>query len=299
MKTVSCYVCGSDRSTVIDTQTFQDPYLDLVDPAYNKTERHLVACDQCGFVFQNPQLDDADLDRLYRDGYRSKMLKSQSPDEFFDRVMNIPADESENQAKIRWLAPRLAKLFPAGGRLLDVGCGGGMFMKAFVDSLPGWTAAGIEPGTVFAELAARRTGLTVLPELYSPGRFGHPFQLVSLVQVLEHLPDPVRHLSEVRADLAEDGLLFVDVPCTADFGQVAADADRFMAPHLYFFSPNSIANMCAKAGLEVVEHDVVLETRGFYNLRVLCRRATGAPGALQRDDAREILALRQRLGAAG
>lgn len=297
MKTVNCYVCGSDQKTVIDTQTFQDPYLDLVDPAYNKVERHLVACDGCGFVYQDPQLDDSDLDRLYRDGYRSKMLKSQSPDEFFDRVMSIPPEESENQAKIRWLAPRLAELFPGGGRLLDVGCGGGMFMKAFVDALPDWTAAGIEPGTVFAELAARRTGLTVLPELYSPGRFGHPFQLVSLVQVLEHLPDPVRHLREVREDLADDGLLFVDVPCVADFGQVAADADRFMAPHLYFFSPHSIANLCAKAGLELVAHEVVLEPRGFYNLRALCRRASSAPGPLLRDEAEAIVALRRSQSA--
>ena len=56
-----------------------------------------------------------------------------------------------------------------------------------------WVLATGETHTVkeFAELAARRLGVEIKPEFYTPGRFSRKFHLIIVVQVLEHLESRV------------------------------------------------------------------------------------------------------------
>ena len=57
MKYVNCYLCGSNVKKLIMENITEDYYLELVNPEYKKTKRQWVACGDCGFVYQDPQLD--------------------------------------------------------------------------------------------------------------------------------------------------------------------------------------------------------------------------------------------------
>jgi SAM-dependent methyltransferase len=273
MRDVSCYFCGSQHAVVIDTQDFDDEYLSYVDPAYLTKPRYWKACEECGGIYHSPALDADDIERLYTERYRRHSLKDElSPDAFFDKIVSLPRESSENWEKVVWLSSRIGNTADTGEQpaLLDVGCSAGMFIKLFLDGNPGWTGAGIEPTERFAETGSRRLNLPIKAGQYRSQLFGRRFQLITLIHVLEHLLDPRDFLQKVREDIAPGGMLYLEVPDLMDFRNLPINHDRFMSPHLYYFSRNSLGRLLAESGWRVVEDDVYVGMRGHANLRLLC-----------------------------
>lgn len=277
MKHVGCYLCGSQEFKIIDKQDFDDEYLNYVDPKYLQAPRYWKSCSSCGLVYHDPRLDEQDVITLYEERYRRHSLKdTTTPDQFFDKIVSIPKAESENFNKVAWLKQRLPGLLKpsADPAMLDIGCSAGMLIKLFLDEMPGWSGAGVEPTRHFAEVAGRRVGVPVQNAIYRSGLFGRKFNLITLVHVLEHTIDPVTFLSEIRKDLADGGLAFIEVPDIADFGNLPPAHDRFMCPHIYYFSVQSAGQLFARAGLQVVESDCNVSPRGHANMRLLCAATT-------------------------
>ena len=106
------------------------------------------------------------------------------------------------------LADRLSRGAGAPGRLLDVGAGVGVLMKAAADR--GWETEGVEPSATAAEWARRLTGAPIhvgfLEQLnLSPGRY----DAITVVDTLRHVPDPARFLAEARRLLRPGGLIMI------------------------------------------------------------------------------------------
>jgi len=274
VKEVNCYLCGSEDAEIIDVQDFDDEYLTYINPVYLAEPRYWNMCRECGFVYHNPRLDEADVEVLYQERYRRHSLKiDNSADEFFDRIMLLPKTESENYAKVSWLKSRLERHFDTiqvRRTVLDIGCSAGMFLKLFTNEIPNWDAVGVEPTQSFAEVAARRVGVPIKSVMYQSGQFNRCFDLITVVHVLEHIIDPGAFLREVRCDLAESGVLFIEVPYVSDFGTLPMQHDRFMCPHLYYFSESTAERLLARSGFVIIEHDIELSARGHANLRLLC-----------------------------
>jgi 2-polyprenyl-3-methyl-5-hydroxy-6-metoxy-1,4-benzoquinol methylase len=120
-----------------------------------------------------------------------------------------------------------------GGRLLDVGCGNGRLLATM--RWAGWTVEGVEPDAR-AAAAAKAQGLTVhvgtLDDVDLPDAV---FDAVTLDNVLEHLPTPVRTLERCRQLLRPEGLLWIvtpnlDAPGHAAYGEdwLGLDAPRHL-----------------------------------------------------------------------
>ena len=167
MKHYPCYLCGVDDPIRIDSQDWPDTYLGLIDPALNNEPRALVTCGSCGFVQRDPKLTPDELGILY-ERFRDHGLATEQADEYFDRISTLPPSQSENHAKLEWLAPKLSDHFGATGlgNVLDVGCGGGVFLHALSQRFPGATLAGVEPTPAFAELAKRRLHAKIVEGMY-------------------------------------------------------------------------------------------------------------------------------------
>ena len=270
MKNISCIVCRTDANIVLRQQTFDDHYLDLINPSYQDEYRSLVACVNCGFVYHNPTLDETDIEILYS-RFRDASFRNESPDEYFDRIVSLPPGESENLAKVSWIKQQL-KVDSTEPRLLDIGCGGGVFMYTFAQHMSEWSTFGVEPTISFAELAKRRTGRPVLADSYRPGVFQRErFDLITINQVLEHVPDPVKFMIGVKSDLAQGGHVYLEVPDIEDFVHLAFNHDRFLMQHLWIFSKNSLKNICDQSGYEIVVSDQVTTVRNKRNLVCLLR----------------------------
>lgn len=169
----------------------------------------------------------------------------------------------------------------APGRVLDVGCATGDFLVVATER--GWNAVGVDPSPA-RELAlavgARLVGRTIDDADVAP----RSLDLITLWDVLEHLPDPVASLRRARQLLAPGGLLAATVP-NAGSALARLSGPRWFGyktagEHLQFFTPATIARCFAAAGFQLaVRRPVAWScTVGF----VLDRAALylGGPGRL-------------------
>jgi SAM-dependent methyltransferase len=142
------------------------------------------------------------------------------------------------ERSLKAVAPR------ARGRLLDVGCGDKPYEAWFSEYVDAYI--GIEHVDTFAATAAgQRSRADVV---YGGGRLPFrdgAFDTVLNVQVLEHTPRPAELVAEMSRVLAPGGLLILTAPFQFRLHE---------QPHDYFrYSPHGLAELCAEAGLEIVE----------------------------------------------
>jgi SAM-dependent methyltransferase len=129
-----------------------------------------------------------------------------------------------------------------GGRLLEVGCGDAPYRALFASRVERYVASDLEasPGRVDVVTDGGHLGFR-----------SDSFDSVLCTQVLEHVPDPLRVLSEVRRVLRPGGLALLTVPLNSGIHR---------APHDYFrFTEHGLRVLCDRAGLGI---EVVAERGG-------------------------------------
>jgi SAM-dependent methyltransferase len=138
-------------------------------------------------------------------------------------------------------------------RWLDVGCGAGTLLSAASEL--GWAAVGTELSPPAVD-AAREAGLDVrLGELSELGFAAGGFDVVSLVEVLEHVPEPSRLLAEVTPLIRPGGALYLTTPHVRGINARLLGTDwGAVAPpeHLQLFSVRGMRSALERRGLEVV-----------------------------------------------
>ena len=250
----SCYVCGSKDKAEIVRQEFRDGYLALVDESLNEVPRAIVACRRCGFVFHDPTLTDSEIMVMY-EKYRDVDFRGETPDAYFDRITSLPIEESLNYRKTMEMNALLPEHLPNKKRraIYDVGAGGGVFLNTFLEYADGeWEGYGVEPTPSYAELAGRRLGIPVKSGMYEPGLFDRTFDFITLIKVLEHVPDPIGFLMDLRSDLEDDGILYVEVPNALEIESLPSDHDQLQYTHLFFYSTPIFEYFFRRAGFEAV-----------------------------------------------
>ncbi len=144
------------------------------------------------------------------------------------------------------------------GRLLDIGCGGGYFLAAA--RRQGWQGIGMDLSHE-ACMLARRAGLSTVhaESCHVPLRHGC-MDAVSLVNVLDHVADPVGSLAEARRALVPAGVLVVRVPNAAFHRPLirllsalgpwarSRGLDGLPILHLYGFTQRSLRLLVARTG---------------------------------------------------
>lgn len=149
------------------------------------------------------------------------------------------------RAREAYLLRLLRRRLPADGRrrILDVGCGDGLFL----DALAPWGAAeGIEPdaATLSPAAAHRKIHLGPFDRSYAPA---HPFDLVLFLDVLEHIPDPTSALVRARELLVPGGEILVTVPA---FPSLWTRHDT-LNHHLHRYTRGTLDALARSAGLQV------------------------------------------------
>ncbi|MFH1857773.1 MAG: class I SAM-dependent methyltransferase [Candidatus Omnitrophota bacterium] len=106
---------------------------------------------------------------------------------------------------------RVIAHFKPRGRFLDVGSNMGLFLRHAIGKE--WELFGIEPSPTLSKIARERFQLNVktafLEEAEFPSEF---FDIVSLIDVFEHIKEPKKLLLEVHRILASGGIVYINVP---------------------------------------------------------------------------------------
>jgi len=179
---------------------------------------------------------------------------------------------------------------PEDTRILDVGCSFGMFLGILTDS--GFRAEGVEPATNAAE-ECRKAGLKVHCGLLGDMGFGDgEFDVLTMYEVIEHLPDPRPLMEECHRVLRRGGMMFLSTGNARSWtARVMKDKWDYFSMldggqgHISFFNPDSISQLAEGAGFSVEN----IETRGVrfvhkgvhtgakYALGKLAQEAMGIP----------------------
>lgn len=177
---------------------------------------------------------------------------------------------------------------PTSVKLLEVGCGPGLFLEAA--SALGMNALGIEPCEAMAR-QGQRNGCNIRIGLFPDCLEGHErFNVIVFNDVFEHLAKPADVLRTCISHLDHDGFVVLNLPNSHGlFFRMArilamlgyrAPWNRmwqkmFYTPHLHYWSPQSLRAMCATVGLEPLTDAMELQS---VSRNGLWRRITAAPG---------------------
>jgi SAM-dependent methyltransferase len=148
----------------------------------------------------------------------------------------------------------LLGMYVARGRLLQVGCGYGLLLDEARRS--GYEVEGVEVAIEAARYAREQLGLPVREVAVEVAAFeGERYDAVLLIDVLEHLDDPVAVLDRLLARLAPDGVLMIVTPDPSSLVARAAGSRWwcYVPAHCCLIPRRTLHQLITARGLVVVE----------------------------------------------
>jgi 2-polyprenyl-3-methyl-5-hydroxy-6-metoxy-1,4-benzoquinol methylase len=211
--------------------------------------RH-VKCKNCHLIYMNP------------------MEKVSKTNEYYFKAKNTHAPTiRESYLRTAKSQVSLIQKYTSGKNLLDIGCAQGFFL--FSASQAGYTTKGIEISQDAVAYAIREFGLDVEAKPFEELRFAeNHFDVVTLWQVLEHVPYPLVILKEVHRILKPGGLVVASTP---DIEGIPAKILRkrwwdIKRLHINQFTTKTLADILQNAGFKNMSS---VSYRGFVSLSIL------------------------------
>ena len=205
----------------------------------------LWECDECGFVHTMPQLVGEDIEVYYPEDY----------------VADSEDVSQEEKAVAKWDRERgvarrcnfaIKSTGKSAGKVLDVGCASGNFLKGMQDR--GWDAFGVEPSAYASKYANEVLGLDVKHGYLVDGLFEDDFfDLVMLWDVFEHLEDPETSLEVMRKIIKPGGTLLLSLPNSKSWDRhyfKEAWCGWDVPRHYYAYNPELLQRLVERHGFK-------------------------------------------------
>lgn len=242
---MKCETCHADDSKIL----------------YHLNDCDVLECNNCELIFINLTGSDGAIKDLYsseyfstRDKYNPDILDAHG-DGFGTEVTSEFTKGLETIENIR-----------KRGRLLDVGCGTGIFLN--IARKRGWEVSGIDVSDYAAQIAKERFGIQVdlrpLTEIKFPSEY---FDVITLWDSIEHFSHPSLYLREINRILKRDGILVLNTPNEnslsrtiarllyyVSFGLFKYPARRlYHKYHNYYFSEKTIKDLLTDSGYTIIQ----------------------------------------------
>ena len=230
---VTCPICKSGQLSILIK------HANKTDKTYN-----VFFCKMCNVGVTIPIPSPSELSSLYSSGtYRSASGK---------RFVGLVETWVYFARQLR--RKRIEK-YKRTGRILDIGCGRGVFLD--VMRKHGWKVAGTEYNKETAESINKNYNINIVTG--DPGDWGFPpesFDVVTMNHVLEHMSAPESAIGECSRLLEKGGLLVVAVPNITSLQSAMGKHLWFhldIPYHLYHFSEEGLASLLEKYNFNLLK----------------------------------------------
>jgi 2-polyprenyl-3-methyl-5-hydroxy-6-metoxy-1,4-benzoquinol methylase len=222
---------------------------------YFKFGRFIAKCKKCGLGFAFPQPPKENM-----------LARYESPLFFNNYLKTFHATYKEYDLQFiekhyRIYLDLLRKIYFSGARLLDVGCGAGFFLKAAIKE--GWQGEGIEISSLAANYAENIVKIPVhrgsLESLSIPYE---SYDLITMLDLLEHLSHPLETLKMAYRLLKKGGHIFASTPDFHSLSRIFLGKSwAVLSPseHLFYFTSRSLYYLFKFSGFKI---------KGIYNLLI-------------------------------
>lgn len=244
-------------------------------PDAERVDLTLEGCRRCGMMIYAPRPTEADIAAKY--AYLNASLEDATP------------SRGEDPARTRQRADRLFALVkphlskPVDQlRVLDFGGGDGRLMRRFID------------GGAACELVDYTNrpvpGVTKIGDDQVALTPSHGYDVIVCSHVLEHLAAPADVLSRLRGHLADDGVLYVEVPMEV-YGGLPIKTDP--VTHVNFFTPDSLRTLLGTSGFGVRSSRLGYYPHPHGGWKLSVGAVAGASGAAAREGGRGMRELKR------
>lgn len=192
---VNCGLCGNNNTELI----------------YTERGFNIVECSNCGLVYVNPRFKEEEYKEKTNLSYKELVAQSLGmpantlDKNDIDRQLYIKTRLEESRYNLK----EIEKLLKNKGALLDIGCGEGFFLKVAKDS--GWQTTGVEMSV--NHQPPEEYGLNIITQDFLDASLTkESFNIITLYDVLEHLPKPSEVIKKSKELLKKEGILIIRVP---------------------------------------------------------------------------------------
>ena len=236
-----CDNCGSGsaRTVYLAAKKPDDGYRPYaISDDRPKKPDEIVKCLDCGLVFVPGHRIDNSLFKDYEDSVDEGYIK----------------EEKGRRRSANILLDRIG-VFSVKGRMLEIGCANGFFLDEARKR--GWDVVGIEPSRWARAYAEQKIGIRVLSATLDGLDFEKErFDVIVMLDVIEHMESPRKVLTMINRALKKDGLLVVTTPDVESvLGKVLRarwwGINRY---HLFYFSRPTLENLFNRTGFEPVSY---------------------------------------------
>jgi SAM-dependent methyltransferase len=217
----------------------------IKEGVYGNPAQNIYKCRKCGHTFLGPLLSDEEEERFYSSEYPMFLLKR---GDFKNTTPEVHFNGKKDEAIRRFGA--VEHLLSGEKSVLEVGSASGFFLhhiKPYVKEV-----CGVEPNGSYSEYA-RKNGLETYPGLEGVG--DRKFDVIFLYYVLEHVKDPVRFMTGLKALLKDkDSKIVVEVPNVDEalvslYKSKAYDGFVWQRAHCSYFSREILNDLFHRSGL--------------------------------------------------
>ena len=225
-KNVPCPLCGMRVKSVYHVRARIGDY-----------DLSIGKCSECRLALQTPQPSQQEsID------YMNWRYSSTDPQDRY--ITDAEGKKRICRDRLRWLS----SFSLPNKRLLDIGAGNGAFCSTAMEF--GYEVTGTETSRQAVKRAKEMFGVQLIYGDIDSIPRNPQFGIVTMWDVIEHLRDPLKMLTEARARMVEGGLIII---ATGNYESLSRLAMRerwgqYLFDHMFYFSPSSLEKLVHRAG---------------------------------------------------
>lgn len=229
LKNYCCSLCSKEETALLLT----------------KQRFSIVKCSNCDFVYVNPRIENEQLTAIYRHNY------------FKNKDYGYVSYEQEKRLRVknfgRWLKDAEQYItVKTPFYSLDVGCAAGYCLELM--KAKGWKAKGLELDEEMC-IELQQSGYDISKSLLEDFNSENKFSVITLFDVIEHIPNIDKSFSKLNSLLTRDGVVIIVTPNYKSFQRKLFGKSWFQykpIEHIQYFDRHSLNSFAERNGLQII-----------------------------------------------